>query len=93
VSKPELQVALLKKLLKGEVRTRLRTNQTQAKQFSEELQAVLARYDARQLTSAEVVAALVELAKKATRGQPPPRGTRTLRRGGRLLRRASRKLR
>ena len=64
VAKPELQVALLKKLLNGEVRARLRTNQTQAKQFSEELQAVLARYDARQLTSAEVVAALVELAKK-----------------------------
>jgi len=64
VSKPELQVALLKKLLQGEVRARIKTNQTQAKQFSEELRAVLARYDARQLTSAEVVAALVALAKK-----------------------------
>jgi type I restriction enzyme, R subunit len=64
VAKPELQVALLKKLLDGEVRARLRTNRTQAKQFSEELQAVLTRYNKGQLTSAEVVAALVELAKK-----------------------------
>lgn len=57
-------MALLKKLLEGEVRVRLRANRTQAKQFSEQLREVLGRYDARQLTSAEVVAALVELAKR-----------------------------
>jgi type I restriction enzyme R subunit len=64
VTQPELQIALLRKLLNNEVRVRLRANQTQAKHFSEALAAVLARYDARQITSAEVVAQLVELAKE-----------------------------
>jgi type I restriction enzyme, R subunit len=64
VSQPELQVALLRKLLKNEVSVRLRANQTQAKHFSDALAAVLARYESRQITSAEVVAQLVELAKE-----------------------------
>ena len=38
-------------------------NRTQAALFSEKLQEVLAKYSAKQLTSAEVVAALVDLAK------------------------------
>ncbi|MCW3000651.1 MAG: type site-specific deoxyribonuclease, HsdR family [Solirubrobacterales bacterium] len=63
LKKPELQVALLKKLLAGEIRTRLRANQTQHKRFSDELQAVLDRYHTKQLTSAQVVAELVKLAK------------------------------
>ena len=64
VSRPELQVALLRKLLNGEIRTRLGANRTQAALFSEKLREVLAKYSAKQLTSAEVVAALVELAKE-----------------------------
>ena len=64
LTKPELQVALLRKLLRGEIRTRLAGNRTMNKRFSEELQAVLARYHAKQITAAEVVKALVELAKK-----------------------------
>jgi type I restriction enzyme R subunit len=64
LSRPELQVALLKKLLNGEIRTRLAANRTQSKRFSDELQAVLDRYHVKQLTSAEVVAELVKLAKK-----------------------------
>ncbi len=64
IGQQDLQVALLKKLINNEVRVRLHTNQAQAKRFSEALQAVLARYDARQITSAEVVARLVELAKE-----------------------------
>lgn len=61
---PELQVALLRKLLSGEISTRLAANQTQSKRFSDELQAVLDRYHGKQLTSADVVAELVKLAKK-----------------------------
>ena len=64
VERPNLQVALLRKLLDGEIRTRLAANRVQAGRFSERLQAVLARYEARQLTSAEVVSRLVELAKE-----------------------------
>ena len=61
---PELQMALLRKLLAGEIRTRLGANRTQSKRFSEELQAVLDRYHTKQLTSAQVVTELVKLAKK-----------------------------
>ena len=64
LKQPELQVALLKKLLSGEIRTRLGANRTQSKRFSDELQAVLDRYHGKQLTSAQVVAELVKLAKK-----------------------------
>jgi len=64
LTQPELQVALLKKLLAGEIRTRLGANRTQSKRFSDELQAVLDRYHGKQLTSAQVVTELVKLAKK-----------------------------
>jgi len=64
LTQPELQVALLRKLLRGEIRTRLAANQTMNKRFSDELQAVLDRYHAKQITAADVVKALVELAKK-----------------------------
>jgi type I restriction enzyme R subunit len=59
-----LQVAFLRKLLNDEIRSRGRANRMQEKLFSDELSKLLARYRARQLTSAEIVAALVELAKK-----------------------------
>lgn len=59
-----VQVRLLEKLLADEIRGRARANQTQAKLFSEEIQAVLRRYEQKQLTSAEVVARLVEIAKQ-----------------------------
>ena len=64
LQQPELQVALLRKLLNGEIRTRLAGNRTQSKRFSDELAAVLDRYHTKQLTSAGVVAELVKLAKK-----------------------------
>jgi len=60
---PNIQVRLLEKLLKGEIQARGRANRTQAKIFSEQIEAVLRRYSQRQLTSAEVVARLVEIAK------------------------------
>lgn len=64
VAEPPLAIAFLRKLLNDEIRSRGRRNQTQAKLFGDQLEAVLARYRNRQITGAEVVAALVELAKK-----------------------------
>ncbi len=58
------QRKLLEKLLRDEIRGRLRSNRAQARRFSEQLDAVLLRYENQQLTSAEVVARLVEIAKR-----------------------------
>jgi type I restriction enzyme, R subunit len=60
---PNVQIRLLEKLLKGEVRSRSRTNRMQAKLFSEQIEAVLHRYELRQISSAEVVERLIEIAK------------------------------
>ena len=60
---PNIQIRLLEKLLKGEIRSRRRTSQAQAKLFSEQIETVLRRYEARQISSAEVVERLVEIAK------------------------------
>jgi type I restriction enzyme, R subunit len=62
--RPNIQVRLLEKLLKDEVRARARANTTQAKLFSDKIAEVLHRYELRQLTSADVVARLVEIAKE-----------------------------
>lgn len=59
-----VQVRLLEKLLNDEIRGRMRANQMQAKLFSEEVRTVLRRYELKQLTSAEVVERLVEIAKQ-----------------------------
>ncbi|HEX2265395.1 MAG TPA: DUF3387 domain-containing protein, partial [Solirubrobacterales bacterium] len=64
MAEPPLAVAFLKKLLNDEIRSRGRRNQMQAKLFGDELEAVLTRYRNRQITGAEVVKALVDLAKK-----------------------------
>jgi type I restriction enzyme, R subunit len=55
-------VSLLDKLLNDEIRSRARTSQREAMVF-EELQAVL-RCELKQLTSAEVVERLVEIATR-----------------------------
>jgi type I restriction enzyme, R subunit len=60
---PNVQIRLLEKLLNGEVRSRSRTSRMQAKLFSEQIEAVLHRYELRQISSAEVVERLVEIAK------------------------------
>jgi type I restriction enzyme R subunit len=62
--RPNIQVRLLEKLLKDEVRAQRRRNATQAQIFSEKLSEVLHRYELRQLTSAEVVERLVSIAKE-----------------------------
>lgn len=59
-----LQIRLLEKLLNDEIRSRGRSNQAQARLFSDQITDVLRRYELRQITGAEVVKALVELAKK-----------------------------
>jgi type I restriction enzyme R subunit len=61
---PHMRIDVLKKLLDDEIRVRERTNNMQARLFGDAMQDVLARYELRQLTSAEVIARLVELAKK-----------------------------
>jgi type I restriction enzyme R subunit len=61
--RPNIQIRLLEKLLRGEIRGRSHANQTQAKLFSEQIETVLRRYEARQISSAEVVERLVEIAR------------------------------
>lgn len=63
VEQPNIQIRLLEKLLRGEVKSRARVNQTQAKLFSEQLESVLRRYELRQLSAAEVMQRLVEIAR------------------------------
>jgi type I restriction enzyme, R subunit len=69
MAEPPLAVAFLKRLLGDEIRSRGQRNQMQAKLFGDELDAVLARYRNRQITGAEVVKALVQLAKKVRDGR------------------------
>ena len=61
---PNVQVRLLEKLLNDEIKGRARGNHLQAKMFTEEVHGVLQRYELKQLTSAEVVERLVEIAKQ-----------------------------
>jgi type I restriction enzyme R subunit len=64
MAEPPLAIAFLKKVLNDEIRSRGRRNQMQAKLFGDELDALLARYRNRQITGADVVKALVDLAKQ-----------------------------
>jgi type I restriction enzyme R subunit len=63
IEQPNLQVALLRKLIDGQIRARVRSNNMQAKQFSEQVEKLLLAYENKQLTTAEIVKALVDLAK------------------------------
>jgi type I restriction enzyme R subunit len=63
-ARQNIQMRLLEKLLKDGIRTRARTNGIQAKMFSDKVNEVLRRYELRQLTSADVVARLVDIAKE-----------------------------
>jgi type I restriction enzyme R subunit len=59
-----VQVRLLEKLLRDEVKSRMRSNRILAQRFGERVEEVLHRYELKQLTSAEVVKRLVEIAKE-----------------------------
>ena len=59
-----LAVELLERLLKGEIKSRFRTNVVQGAKFSELLQASLTRYRNRAVETAQVIEELIEMAKK-----------------------------
>lgn len=61
--RPNLQMMMLKKLLSGELKTLRQTNIVQARLFSDMLDAAIASYTNRSLTTAQIIAELVELAK------------------------------
>ena len=61
--KPNLQMGLLRRLINDQIRTVQRTNIVQARKFSEQLDEAINRYTNRALTTVEIVAELVKLAK------------------------------
>ncbi len=58
-----VRVRFLEKLLRDEIRGRMRASRVQAARFGERVEDVLRRYELKQLTSAEVIERLVEIAK------------------------------
>ena len=59
-----LAVELLERLLKGEIRSRFKTNVVQSAKFSELLQQSLARYRNRAVETAQVIEELIEMARR-----------------------------
>ncbi|MBW6504930.1 type I restriction endonuclease subunit R [bacterium] len=59
-----LAVELLQKLLKGEIRTRLRRNVVLAKSFADLLEQAVRRYQSRAIETAQVIEELIGLAKQ-----------------------------
>lgn len=58
-----LAIEALRKLINGDVRSQAMRNVTQAKSFSERLEAAIARYHTNALTTAQVLEELIHLAK------------------------------
>jgi type I restriction enzyme R subunit len=58
-----LAVELLRKLLKGEIKTRSLRNAVQSRKFSEMLEAAIRKYQARAIETAQVIEELIGLAK------------------------------
>ncbi|MCA0251697.1 MAG: type I restriction endonuclease subunit R [Actinobacteria bacterium] len=67
--RPNLQMGLLRRLLNDQIRTIQRTNIVQARRFSEQLEEAINRYTNRSLTTAEIIAELVKLAKELRNDQ------------------------
>jgi type I restriction enzyme, R subunit len=61
--KKNLAIEALKKLINGDVRSQSKRNVTQAKAFSERLEAAISRYHNNALTTAQVIEELIQLAK------------------------------
>jgi type I restriction enzyme R subunit len=61
--KKNLAIEALKKLINGDVRSQSQRNVTQARAFSERLEAAISRYHANALTTAQVIEELIQLAK------------------------------
>lgn len=57
-------MGLRRRLLNDQIRSVQRTNLMQARKFSEQLEAAVSRYTNRSLTTAEIIAELVKLAKE-----------------------------
>jgi len=62
--KPNLQMGLLRRLLEEEIRTIRQSNVVQGRKFSEQLEEAINHYTNRSLTTAEIIAELVKLAKE-----------------------------
>lgn len=62
--KPNLQMGLLRRLINDQIRTVSRTNVVQKRKFSEQLEEAVFKYTNRSLTTAEIIAELVKLAKE-----------------------------
>jgi type I restriction enzyme R subunit len=62
--KPNLQMGLLRRLLNDEIKTIRRTNIVQAQRFSEQLEKSINKYTNRSLSTADIIAELVKLAKE-----------------------------
>lgn len=63
MEKKNLAMEALRQLLNGEVRAHSRTNVVQTKAFSERLEEAVARYHSNAITTAQVIQALIGLAK------------------------------
>jgi type I restriction enzyme R subunit len=76
--KPNLQMGLLRRLINDEIKTVRRTNIVQARRFSEQLEEAVNRYTNRSLSTAEIIAELVKLAKemRADHNRPQELGLR-----------------
>jgi type I restriction enzyme, R subunit len=66
--RPNLRMELLKRLIADQIRTLRRTNLVQSRLFSDLLDEAIARYTNRALTTAEIIAELVKLAKEIREG-------------------------
>jgi type I restriction enzyme R subunit len=64
-----LAVELLQKLLNDEIKTRARRNVVQSRAFSEMLESALRKYQARAITTAQVIEELIELARQMREAQ------------------------
>src|SRR6516164_2078437 len=63
IKKKNLAIEALKKLINGDVRSQSKRNVTQARAFSERLEASISRYHNNALTTAQVIEELIQLAK------------------------------
>lgn len=62
--RPNLQMGLLQRLINDQIRSVQRTNIVRARKFSEQLDEAIRRYTNRALSTAEIIAELVKLAKE-----------------------------
>lgn len=71
LNQKNLALEALKKLLNGEIRSRAKSNQTEAKAFSRRLEEAVARYHANAITAVEMIEELIAIAKdvKAARAR------------------------